>query len=394
MLRNKTYIFTFILCLWVFQTACSQNKTNLITPGAERFSAYKSLLENKNIALVANQASLVNEEHLVDFLLSKEINVLKIFSPEHGFRGDADAGEQVKNGIDLKTKLPIVSLYGKNKKPNSQDLDKLDLVVFDLQDVGVRFYTYLSTLHYIMEVCAENNIPLVVLDRPNPNAHYIDGPVLEEDCKSFVGLHPVPIVYGMTIGEYGKMINGEKWLKNGVQCDLTVIPCMNWTRDSVYELTVKPSPNLPNYGSIQLYPSLCFFEGTVVSAGRGTDFPFQTYGHPLLNKTKFQFKPRSIEGASKNPKFKGEICGGEDLRTIDIFKFRAQKQLDLSFLLNAYSELNTHTDFFNSFFEKLAGTKELRQQIIQGKTESEIRKSWKEKLDKFKLIREKYLIYP
>ncbi|MRT94511.1 exo-beta-N-acetylmuramidase NamZ domain-containing protein [Ancylomarina sp. 16SWW S1-10-2] len=394
MLRNKPYLITFFLFFLIFQTACSQNKSNTITPAADRFSVYKSFLENKSIALVANQSSLVGEQHLVDFLLSKNINLVKIFSPEHGFRGNADAGEKVNDGLDSKTKLPIVSLYGKHKKPYVEDLKGINLVVFDLQDVGVRFYTYLSTLHYMMEACAENNIPLIVLDRPNPNAHYIDGPVLEDDCKSFVGLHPVPIVYGMTIGEYGKMINGEKWLANGIQCDLTVIPCENWNRNSIYKLPVKPSPNLPNYRSIQLYPSLCFFEGTVVSAGRGTDFPFQTYGHPLLETSKFEYKPRSISGASKNPKFKNQICCGEDLRLVDIESLREKKQLDLSFLLKAYAALNKKTEFFNPFFEKLAGTKQLRKQIIQGKSECEIRESWQIKLDEFKLIRKKYLIYP
>jgi len=394
MQRNKTYLFTFILCFLIFQTACSQTKSEKVTPAAERFSEYESILQGKNIALLANQASMVSDDHLVDFLLSKKINLIKIFSPEHGFRGNADAGEKVKDGLDSKTKLPIVSLYGNHKKAYPEDLSGIDLVVFDLQDVGVRFYTYLSTLHYMMEACAENNIPLLVLDRPNPNAHYIDGPVLEADCKSFVGLHPVPIVYGMTIGEYAQMINGEKWLKNGVQCDLKVISCAQWTRNSVYHLPIKPSPNLPNYQSIQLYPSLCFFEGTVVSAGRGTDFPFQTYGHPLLNIGKFEYKPRSIAGASKNPKFKGQICKGEDLRLVNIDRLRQEKKLDLSFLLKTYSELNNQTQFFNSFFEKLAGTKHLRQQIIQGQSEIEIRESWQGKLDEFKLIRKKYLIYP
>lgn len=391
---NKTYFVTFILCFLIFQSACSQIKSNKISSAAERFSEYQSILKGKNVAIVANQASLVGEQHLVDFLFSKNIKLVKIFSPEHGFRGKADAGEKVKGGIDSKTKLPIVSLYGKHKKPFPEDLRGIELVIFDLQDVGVRFYTYLSTLHYMMEACAENNIPLIVLDRPNPNAHYIDGPVLEDDCESFVGLHPVPIVYGMTIGEYGKMINGEKWLNNGIQCDLTVIPCENWTRNSVYQLPVKPSPNLPNFQSIQLYPSLCFFEGTVVSAGRGTDFPFQAYGHPLLSRTKFEYKPRSIAGASKNPKFKGQICGGEDLRLIDVENLREKKQLDLSFLLNAYSDLNGKTKFFNSFFEKLAGTKQLRQQIIHGKSENQIRNSWQQGLDEFKIVRKKYLIYP
>ena len=394
MLRNNAKLLTFILCFLILQTACSQNKPGKIKPAAERFSVYQPILKDKKIALVANQASLVGSDHLVDFLLSKKMNLTKIFSPEHGFRGNADAGEKVKDGIDPKTNLPIVSLYGKHKKPYPDDFKDVDMVVFDLQDVGVRFYTYLSTLHYMMEACTENKIPLLVLDRPNPNAHYIDGPVLESDCKSFVGLHPVPIVYGMTIGEYALMINGEKWLKNGIQCQLTVIPCENWSRNSRYELSVKPSPNLPNYQSIQLYPSLCFFEGTVVSAGRGTDFPFQIYGHPKMREANFEFKPRSIPGASRNPKFKGQICRGEDLRSINIDSFRLKKQLDLSFLLKAYSELKDSTEFFNPFFEKLAGTKLLRQQIIQGESENQIRKSWRENLDQFKLIRKKYLLYP
>ncbi|RXQ87781.1 DUF1343 domain-containing protein [Ancylomarina salipaludis] len=394
MLRNKAKLLTFILCFLILQTACSQNKADKIRPAAECFSTYQSILKGKKVALVANQASLVGGDHLVDFLLSKNINLIKIFSPEHGFRGNVDAGEKVMDGIDPKTKRPIVSLYGKHKKPYPDDLKGVDMVVFDLQDVGVRFYTYLSTLHYVMEACAENQVPLLVLDRPNPNAHYIDGPVLESDCKSFVGLHSVPIVYGMTIGEYALMINGEKWLKNGIQCQLTVVPCENWTRNSRYELPVKPSPNLPNYQAIQLYPSLCFFEGTVMSAGRGTDYPFQIYGHPKMNKTKFEFKPRSIPGASKNPKFKGRVCQGEDLRTINIDSFRLKKQLDLSFLLKAYSELKDSTQFFNTFFEKLAGTKGLRQQIIQGQSENQIRKSWQGNLDKFKMIRQKYLLYP
>lgn len=394
MRRNKTYLLSLILCFLMIQSACSQNREDKVVAAADRFFEYKSALQGKNIALLANQSSLVADQHLLDFLLSKKIKIKKIFSPEHGFRGKADAGEKVKDGFDSKTKLPIVSLYGKHKKPYPEDLKGIDLVVFDLQDVGVRFYTYLSTLHYMMEACAENNIPLLVLDRPNPNAHYIDGPVLEDNCKSFVGLHPVPIVYGMTIGEYAKMINGEKWLKDAAQCDLNVIACKNWKRNSEYELTVKPSPNLPNYRSIQLYPSLCFFEGTVVSAGRGTDFPFQTYGHPLMNGFNFEFKPRSIIGASKHPKFEGKICKGEDLRVYDINHLRTNGQLDLSFLLNAYSKLKDKTNFFNAFFEKLAGTKQLRDQIRAGKSEKEIRNSWQAKLDEFKLIRKKYLIYP
>jgi uncharacterized protein YbbC (DUF1343 family) len=370
-------------------------KSNLKT-GAERTNLYLNLLKGKNVAVVGNQTSVIKKKkeyndkkeftHLVDSLLSLNINLKKVFAPEHGFRGKADAGEVVKDGFDTKTGLPIVSLYGKNKKPSAKQLAGIDVVIFDIQDVGARFYTYISSLHYVMEACAENEIQVIILDRPNPNGHYIDGPVLELTNKSFVGMHKVPIVYGMTIGEYGQMINGEKWLKNGIQCDLEVITLENYTHKTEYSLPIKPSPNLPNDKSINLYPSLCFFEGTNVSAGRGTKMQFQIYGSPFLNKSNFSFTPKSNEGA-KYPKYKNKLCFGEDLRTV-----KTLYKIDLSYLIKAYKE-NTSKEFFNNFFTKLAGTKTLQQQIEKDFTEQEIRKTWEKDLEAFKLVRNKYLIY-
>jgi uncharacterized protein YbbC (DUF1343 family) len=373
--------------------SCAQQTPKEIVPGAENITEYLNLLKGKKVAVVANQASLVKAKHLVDFLIEEKIQIERIFSPEHGFRGTADAGEKIRDGKDPATGIKIVSLYGKHFKPSRAEVKGIDIFVFDLQDVGVRFYTYLSTLHYIMEICAEENIPVIVLDRPNPNAHYIDGPVLEMSCSSFVGKHPVPVVYGMTIGEYAQMINGERWLKNKLQCNLKVVPILNWNRNHLYELPIKPSPNLPNSLSVALYPSLCFFEGTVVSAGRGTDFPFQTYGHPKMLKGDFSYVPRSIEGASKYPKFKGQACNAYDLRNTDLESFRSRQQMDLSFLLNAYQQLHNKTKFFNAFFKNLAGTNLLRTQIEKGLSEEEIRKSWKNELERFRQVRTKYLIY-
>ena len=325
--------------------------------------------------------------HLVDYLHNYNgINVKKVFAPEHGFRGKADAGEVVKDGFDTKTGLPIISLYGKNKKPSAAQLKGIDVVVFDIQDVGARFYTYISSLHYVMEACAEQGIQVILLDRPNPNGYYIDGPVLELEHTSFVGMHKVPVVYGMTIGEYGKMINGEKWLKNGIKCDLTVIPVENYNHQTEYSLPIKPSPNLPNDKSINLYPSLCFFEGTNVSAGRGTEMQFQIYGSPYLAKSDFTFTPQANEGA-KYPKYKNTLCYGENLQEAENLN-----KLDLSFLIEAYKQ-NTSNEFFNNFFTKLAGTKKLQQQIEKGISETEIRKTWEKDLDAFKKVRSKYLIY-
>ncbi|WP_223269258.1 MULTISPECIES: exo-beta-N-acetylmuramidase NamZ domain-containing protein [unclassified Polaribacter] len=364
-----------------------------ITTGAERTDLYLNLLKGKNVAIVGNQTSVIEKRgknqpavHLVDSLLALQINIIKVFAPEHGFRGKADAGEIIKDGFDTKTGLPIISLYGNNKKPSEDQLKGIDVVVFDIQDVGARFYTYISTLHYVMEACAALNIKVIILDRPNPNGHYIDGPVLEIAHKSFVGMHKVPVVYGMTIGEYGKMINGEKWLPNKLICDLKVIPLENYTHQTAYSLPVKPSPNLPNDKSINLYPSLCFFEGTTVSAGRGTAMQFQIYGAPFLAKNEFSFTPQANEGA-KYPKYKNELCFGEDLRSA-----KKRSHLDLSFLIKAYKQ-NSSKEFFNTFFTNLAGTKKLQQQIEQGLTSEEIRKTWKVAIEAFKLVREQYLMY-
>ena len=391
---KSTYLFLFLLLIFQLISYAQSSELKVETAAA-RTGLYVNLLKVKNIAVVANQTSVIFKEiynkkqearHLVDSLLTLGIEVKKVFAPEHGFRGKADAGEVVKDGFDTKTGLQIISLYGKNKKPSATQLKGIDIVVFDIQDVGARFYTYISSLHYVMEACAEASIQLIILDRPNPNGHYTDGPVLEAKHTSFVGMHKVPVVYGMTIGEYGKMINGEKWLKNGIQCDLKVIPLKNYNHQTKYSLPIKPSPNLPNDKSINLYPSLCFFEGTNVSAGRGTEMQFQVYGSPYITKSSFTFTPQANEG-SKYPKYKNQLCFGEDLRIA-----KNLNKLDLSYLLKAYQQ-NTSKKFFNTFFTKLAGTERLQEQIEQGLSEKEIRKTWVQDLISFKKIRKKYLIY-
>jgi len=371
-----------------------------IKTGADNYELYLPLLKDKKIGIVTNQSGIVlikespvrlatnkKQIHLVDFLLDQKTNVQKIFAPEHGFRGTADAGEHVVDGTDTKTGLPIISLYGNNKQPNSQQLAGIDIMIFDLQDVGARFYTYISSLHYIMQACAENNIQLIILDRPNPNGNIVDGPILEKEYSSFVGMHPIPVLHGMTIGEYAQMINGEQWLKNGISCKLTVIPCSYYNRKMKYSLPVKPSPNLPNDQSINLYASLCFFEGTNVSVGRGTEKQFQIYGSPYLPKSNFSFIPKPNMGA-QNPVYNGVVCFGEDLSTQT-----EVRQLELKWLIKAYATTTDKSKFFNPFFTKLAGTRKLQQQIEAGESESEIRQSWKTALDQFKKMREKYLIY-
>ena len=356
--------------------------------GAENHQVYLPLLANKKVGIVTNPTGIVeNKKHLVDFLLEKQINLQKIYAPEHGFRGIADAGEMIKDGKDSKTNLPIISLYGNNKKPKPEQLADIDVMLFDIQDVGARFYTYISTLHYVMEACAENNIELLVLDRPNPNGTIVDGPVLEMEHKSFVGMHPIPVLHGMTIGEYAKMINGQKWLTNGIQCKLKVIPCTNYKREMTYSLPVKPSPNLPNDQAINLYASLCFFEGTNVSVGRGTEKQFQIYGSPFLSNFNFSFTPISNFGA-KDPLHKNVLCIGEDLTKIE-----KVKRLELKWLIKAYSDTSDKTVFFNDFFTKLAGTKKLQEQIVNGVSEKETRNSWEAGLNSFKEMRKQYLIY-
>ena len=372
------------LCLLVFlQCSCNNESLQL---GAERTTKYFPLIDGKSIGIVGNQSSLIGSTHLVDSLLRANFHILKVFSPEHGFRGIADAGTHIKNEIDENTGLPIISLYGKNKKPTQSQLDGIQVLLFDIQDVGARFYTYISTLHYVMEAAAENNISLIVLDRPNPNGHYFDGPVLDSAFSSFVGMHPVPIVHGMTIGEYAKMINGEKWLKDGVECDLTIISMRGYNKHMIYDLPIKPSPNLPNYQAVNLYPSLCLFEGTNVSVGRGTDLPFQHYGAPYLDSD-YSFVPNSRSGA-KDPKHEGIICYGQDLS-----KLPRLRKLDLSFLINAYKDCPNKEIFFNSFFDKLAGNNDLRISIIEGKSENIIREGWINDLRLYKELRNKYLIY-
>ena len=379
---------TFLFFLFLGNTLVSIAQTHIVY-GATQLESYNKILQKENVGIVAHQASLFDPKtHLIDTLLSLNVNIIKVFAPEHGFRGDADAGENVDDQKDLKTGLPILSLYGSNKKPSKESLKGISIMLFDLQDVGVRFYTYLSTLHYVMEACAENEIPLIVLDRPNPNANYIDGPVLEEDCKSFVGMHSVPIVYGMTIGEYAKMINGEGWLSDGIKCDLRVVPLKNYTHQTPFEIPLRPSPNLPNAHSIALYPSLCLLEPTVISVGRGTEMQFQIYGHPELPKTNFSFTPIPNYG-SKNPKLKNQLCHGTDLRNIDY-----PKKIELQWLIQAYSDFQDKEHFFKKGFNRIAGNKSLQMQLAQGLGEEQIRKTWEKDLEKFQNIRKKYLIYP
>lgn len=364
-----------------------------IIVGANRTSEYLGILKDKRVGIVGNQTSVIfnakGHTHIVDSLLSLEIAVKKVFSPEHGFRGTASAGEVVKDDVDDKTGLPIISLYGEHKKPTAQDLENIDILIFDIQDVGLRFYTYISTLHYIMQAAAEHQIPVLIFDRPNPNGDYLDGPVLEKQHTSFVGLHPVPTVHGMTIGEYAQMINGEGWLSKGVKADLHIIKMENYTKDRAYSLPIPPSPNLPNDQSINLYPSLCFFEGTNVNAGRGTDYPFQVFGSPDLDPEyfNFQYTPKPNAG-TKDPKHKGELCYGKDLQQIEILK-----KIHLQWLITAY-EHTAHSDkFFNSFFTKLAGTTKLQDQIEKGEDAATIRTGWKDGLEAYDEMRHPYLLY-
>lgn len=365
---------------------------NDIQVGADRTQEYLPLLKNKSVAIVANQSSNIKNTHQVDSLVALGVNVKKVFCPEHGFRGLVDAGKKVKTYKDVKTGLPIISLYGKNKKPAAIDLKDVDVIIFDIQDVGVRFYTYLSTLHYVMEACAENNKTLIVLDRPNPNGYYIDGPVMEDAYKSFLGLHPVPIVYGLTIGEYAQMINGEAWLTGGLKCNLKVILLNNYTHSDFYELPVRPSPNLPNMASVYLYPSLGLFEGTIVSVGRGTDLPFQIIGHPTLQKTNYTFTPKP-KGGAMEPKYNGQVCNGYNLFNFGTEYMKNTKKIYLYWLINTYKNTPDSTNFFDENFNYHAGNATLQKQIKENVEEEAIRKSWQPGLEKFKTIRKKYLLY-
>lgn len=387
--QNYLLYFYFLLaaCTTTQKTQAQQEKKPVIM-GAARLDMYLPLLNNKNIALVVNQTSTIENQHLVDVLLAKQQKIKKIFAPEHGFRGMADAGEKINHTTDAKTGLPLLSLYGKDKKPTALQLADIDVVIFDIQDVGARFYTYISTMHYVMEACAENNKLFIVLDRPNPNGHYVDGCVLETAFQSFVGMHPIPIVHGLTVGELAQMINGEKWLAGGKTCRLEVVKCLNYTHQTSYSLPIRPSPNLPNDLSISLYPSLCLFEGTNISVGRGTDFPFQVAGHPNFTDKSFSFTPTSKAGASK-PLYENVLCYGTDFRKGRDWK----NEFSLQPLLQYYAAAQDKNAFFNDFFTKLAGTKLLQQQIEQGLSETEIRKTWQPQLENYKVLRKKYLIY-
>jgi len=367
-----------------------------IIPGADQTQLYIGYLKGKNIAMVINQTSVIGRRHKasVDSLLKLGLTIKKIFGPEHGFRGNASNGASVDDSIDPQTGLPVISLYGKHFKPTPADLETINLIIFDIQDVGARFYTYISTLHYVMEACAENNIELMLLDRPNPNGYTVDGPVLDTAYHSFVGMHPVPITHGLTIAEYAQMINGEGWLKNHIQCKLKIVKVANYAHSSTYQLPVNPSPNLNTNQSVLLYPSLCLFEGTTLSVGRGTLVPFQEIGHSLLKgKYRYSFTPVSIPGMSEDPPQKNQVCYGIDLRNYDTNTIIKSGHINLSWLIELYQAFPDKQHFFNAYFKKLAGTEELRKQIEAGKSEAEIRRSWEPALSRYKAMRRKYLLY-
>lgn len=386
---NKIGLLSAVILFFSCYTLTAQ-----IVTGAEQMNRYLPLLQGKKVGLVVNQTSTVGKTHLVDTLRSMRVKMVTIFAPEHGFRGDHSAGDKVKSSTDERTGLPVVSLYGKNYKPTPDMMKKLDVVIFDIQDVGARFYTYISTLHYVMEACAENKKMLIILDRPNPNGFYVDGPVLDMKYKSFVGMHPVPIVHGMTVGEYAGMINGQKWLKDSLTCKLTVITMQNWNHATKYALPIKPSPNLPTPESISLYPSLCLFEGTTYSLGRGTDKPFECIGKPGNTHGNYYFTPKSIKGVAENPPCLNKECRGYLLSDYARDVFPLSPQLNISWLTDMYQQDTQKEKFFIPFFNQLAGNDLLQQQIKAGIPETEIRKSWEPGLTQFKRIRKKYMLYP
>lgn len=408
---SKMHFFTLnILIILIFGSfTCANSKKNIsftseksdltqddkiILPAANQLPTYYPLIKGKRVGLIVNQTSTINQTHLVDSLLQLGINVVTIFAPEHGFRGDHSAGAHIKNDVDGKTGIAITSLYGNNKKPSVEIMKNLDIVVFDIQDVGVRFYTYISTMHYVMEACAENKVPFMVLDRPNPNGHYVDGPVLDIAFKSFVGMHPVPLVHGMTVGEFATMINQEGWLNKGEKCELTIIKCQHYTHQNKYILPIRPSPNLPTMQSVYLYPSLGLFEGTNVSVGRGTPTPFEIIGRPDCKELNFTFTPVNIPGVADQPKYENKVCYGVNLKnyadSMASYPGITMKWLKYFYINNTESQ----GDFFNAMFNKLAGNNILKIQIKQGLSDEDIRKSWQSDLQKFMPIRNKYLLYP
>lgn len=381
----------FLIPIFMLIPYFSFSQQDSLKTGADQPEVYLPLLRKKSVALVVNQTSMVGNQNLTDFLVSKKVKVKRIFAPEHGFRGEQGAGATVSNSKDSKTGVSIISIYGKNSKPTSKQLSGIDIVIFDIQDVGCRFYTYISTLHYVMEACAENRKKLLILDRPNPNGDYCDGPVLQPEFRSFVGMDPIPVVHGCTIGELAQMINGEGWLKNGIKVDLRVIPVKNYLHSTKYEPPVKPSPNLPNYLSIRLYPSLCFFEATSVSVGRGTQFPFQVLGHPGREFGDFSFTPKSLPGMELNPLHKDVACYGVDLRDL-----KEAPKFTLSFFLEWYHKFQKKDEFITrpKWFNMLMGNETVLKLIKEGKNEDEIRKSREAELNLYKEMRKKYLLYP
>lgn len=405
MIPNKFLSQFAVIAFLMLSSAAAQNNVSYnnkkesikkIIPAADQTNLYINYLKGKNIGMVVNQTSVIGNRRTVsvDSLLKSGISIKKIFGPEHGFRGDASNGANVNDSTDPATGLPVISLYGKHFKPTPADLQGLNLVIFDIQDVGARFYTYISTLHYVMEACAENNLELLILDRPNPNGYTVDGPVLDTNYRSFVGMHPIPVTHGMTIGEYAQMINGEGWLKNHVKCNLKIIKIANYNHSLSYQLPVNPSPNLNTAQSILLYPSVCLFEGTTLSLGRGTLFPFQVIGHPLLKgKYTYSFTPVSIAGMSEDPPQKNQLCYGIDLKGYNTDKLRSSGKINLTWLIELYKAFPDKAHFFNAYFTKLAGTETLRKQIEAGKSEKEIRDSWEPALSNFKTMRRKYLLY-
>jgi uncharacterized protein YbbC (DUF1343 family) len=388
MSEYKNLLCFFLICFC--QLAYAQSK---IVTGAEQMNEYMPSLKYKRVGLVVNQTSMIGNTHIVDSLKHLNIIIKAVFAPEHGFRGDHSAGARVASGKDAKTGVKVISLYGSHKKPTKEDLKDIDVVIFDIQDVGARFYTYISTLHYVMEACAEHKKLLIVLDRPNPNGHYVDGPVLDMKYQSFVGMHPVPVVHGLTIGEYATMINGEKWLKDGLQCSLKVVKMKHYDHSTPYVLPVKPSPNLPTQASIQLYPSVCFFEGTSYSLGRGTAHPFECIGKPENTTGDYTFTPRSIPGVAENPPYKNKLCRGHLLTGFASTIMKQEPRLYLDWVIDLYQQDTSKATYFTDFFDTLAGTDELRKQIMEGKTENEIRESWQPKLTAYRAIRVKYLLY-
>ena len=381
----RLYSSLFFLCSIL---SCDAQQNIRVLTGAEQLNEFTEKLKDKRVGLVVNHTSLVGKTHLVDTLKSLGINIIKIFGPEHGFRGNAADGEHVNDSIDSKTGIPVVSLYGKNRKPTIKQFSDLDIVMFDIQDVGTRFYTYIGTMHYVMETCAESKKKLIILDRPNPNA-FVDGPINTKPLQSFVAMHAIPIAHGMTIGEMAQMINGEGWLANKLKCDIEIIKLKNWKHSDEYVLPVRPSPNLPNQQAVKLYPSICLFEGTVISLGRGTSAPFQVLGNPQLKNMDYQFTPVTIKGVAVNPPQENKLCYGMDLRNVPV-----ERKIDLKYLFTMYDAYPDKEKFFLSYFDILAGTTVLKQQIKDGLTEDQIRESWKPDLEKYNEMRKKYLLYP